>query len=129
MDHQSMALLHIFSWGTALILFIVAYVMITKGKAAKPIKIIQMILRVFFVLIIATGADLFFQLYFGVQGGYFAESIIKIITGVWVIGAMEMTLAMKKKGKKVFIGWIQFAVAMILVLILGFARLPYGFLP
>ncbi|WP_017185452.1 YisL family protein [Alkalibacillus haloalkaliphilus] len=129
MDHQQMALIHIFSWSAAIILFVIAYVMIKQNKQEKPIKILQMTLRLFYVLVIATGADLFFRFYFGVQSEYFAESIIKLIAGVWVIAAMEMTLAKAKKGKREFAGWLQLAFALTIALALGFGRLPFGFLP
>ncbi|WP_188207107.1 YisL family protein [Alkalibacillus aidingensis] len=129
MDHQQMALIHILSWSTAIILFVVAYVMIKQNKVEKPIKIIQMILRVLYLLIVATGADLFFRFYFGIQSEFFAESVIKAVVGVWVIAAIEMTLAKAKKGKKEFSGWLQLAISLILVLALGFGRLPFGFLP
>ncbi|MET3683402.1 putative membrane protein SirB2 [Alkalibacillus flavidus] len=130
MDATQMALIHIVSWSVGLILFFVAYTMIKQGKAEKPIKITQMVLRVFYLLIIATGADLFFNHYgMNVEDTQFSEYIIKMVAGIWVIAAIEMTLAKAKKGKKEFSGWLQLVVALILVLVLGFARLPFGFLP
>ncbi|GAA0454857.1 DUF1516 family protein [Alkalibacillus silvisoli] len=129
MDHQQMALLHILSWSSAIILFVIAYVMIKQNKAEKPVKILQMVLRVLYIVIIATGADLFFRFYFGVQSGFFAESIVKVVAGVWVVAAFEMTLAKAKKGKKEFAAWLQLVFALIIVLALGFGRLPFGFLP
>ncbi len=49
---------HVTAWALALILFLVALFLHKSGKA-KGFKIVQMILRVFYLLIIGTGIGLF----------------------------------------------------------------------
>ncbi len=121
--------MHITTWVIGIILFVVVLSLVKKEDKAKAAKITHMILRLFYILILLTGLELFFRHYIGVTGGMLAESIIKSLAGVWLIGAMEMVIVRTKKGKSAFSGWLQFVIALILVLALGFARLPLGILP
>ena len=113
--------MHITSWVLALILFIIALVMYNQGKA-KPAKILHMILRLVYLFILYTGGDLIAH-YFS-SGNMLAEAIIKGLAGIWVIAAMEMILVRNNKGKSTKGVWIQFIIAFLITLILGFWRLP-----
>ncbi|MGM8214697.1 DUF1516 family protein [Bacillaceae bacterium W0354] len=121
--------MHITTWVIAIILFVVVLSLMKKEDKAKAAKITHMVLRVFYLLILLSGLDLFFRHYFGLTGNLLAESIIKSVAGVWVIAAMEIVLAKVKKDKSAFSGWLQLVLALILVLALGFGRLPLGILP
>ncbi|PKR78319.1 hypothetical protein CEY16_00745 [Halalkalibacillus sediminis] len=122
--------LHITTWAIAIILFVVVVMMLRKGVNSKAAKINHMVLRVFYILIVLTGADLYFRYYSDLSSNFFvAESIVKVIAGIWVIAAMEMVAVKLKKGKPAFSAWLQFAFALILTVALGFGRLPYGILP
>lgn len=112
---------HITAWAIALILFFVA-LSLQKSRSPKA-KMVQMILRVFYLLIVATGGMLLHAL-----ATLPALYIVKALIGLWVIGAMEMILASVKKEKSAKAGWIQFAIAFLLVLYLGL-KLPIGFHP
>ena len=79
-----------------------------------------MINRVLYLLIIATGIMLLMNLS-AINGEYIA----KVIIGLWVIVAMEMTNVKRSKGKNQKSFYIQFWIAFVLVLLLGF-RLPFG---
>ncbi|CAH0344436.1 hypothetical protein BCI9360_00691 [Bacillus sp. CECT 9360] len=114
---EGMTHIHITTWVVALILFFVA---VSMNKDAKGFKIVHMILRVFYVLIILTGFALI-----GSQFGYYA---IKAIVGIIVIGMMEMILVRSKKGKSTGALWAVFVVAFAAVLYLGLS-LPQGFQP
>lgn len=85
--------LHITTWVVALILLFVSYSLYSSGSA-KGAKITHMILRLFYILIILTGAELFVR--FANWNGEYAG---KMILGIITIGLMEMLLIRKKKEK------------------------------
>ncbi|MGR3763503.1 YisL family protein [Rossellomorea sp. NS-SX7] len=112
---------HITTWAIAIILFFVAVRLHNAGKA-KGMKVVQMILRLFYLLIILTGALLFWK-HQGINPALYG---IKALVGIWVIGMFEMILVRMKKGKSTKMFWIQLIIALIIVLVLGF-QLPLGF--
>lgn len=115
--------MHITSWVLGFILFIVALVLLNGGKA-KPAKIVHMILRLDYLFILFTGGHLL-GIYFGnIQMPLFAEAMTKGVAGIWLIGAMEMILVKNAKAKSAKGAWIQFVIALIIVMVLGFVRLP-----
>ena len=122
-----MAHMHITSWALAFILFFVAVNFYKQGKA-KPGKIIHMVLRLVYLLTIFTGGMLLME-YFSASIGQTGEVVLKVIAGLWVIISMEMIAVKtsKKQGAKAW--WIQFIIAAIIAIALGFARLPLGILP
>jgi hypothetical protein len=109
---------HVTAWVLALILFIVA-IFLLKGGKEKGAKIVRMILRVLYLLIIATGVGLIFML-----SNIDMLYILKAIVGIWVIGLFEMILSKAAQNRKTSILWVQFVVAFLLVLYLGFDKLP-----
>jgi hypothetical protein len=110
---------HMTAWFLALILFFVSLGLHKSGKE-KGSKIVHMVLRLFYVLILVTG----FMLLFGIStiGMMY---VLKAAVGLWVISMLEMILIRTKKNEKASILWIQFIVAVLLVLYLGFS-LPLG---
>jgi hypothetical protein len=110
---------HMTAWFLALVLFFVAYGLHKSGKE-KGSKIVQMILRVFYVLILITG----FMLLFSIDT-ISLMYVLKAAVGLWIIAMLEMILIRTKKNEKASILWIQFVVAVLLVLYLGFS-LPLG---
>jgi hypothetical protein len=113
---------HITAWVLALILFIVALLLYKSGKA-KGAKIVHMILRVLYLLIIASGIGLLFTVY-KIDVWY----ILKSVVGLWVIALFEMILGRVANNRRTSVFWIQFVVAWLLVLYLGFVKLPMSFL-
>lgn len=109
---------HVTAWVLALILFIVA-IFLLKGGKEKGAKIVRMILRVLYLLIIATGVGLIFML-----SNIDLLYILKAVVGLWVIGLFEMILSKTAQNRKTSVLWIQFAIAFLLVLYLGFDKLP-----
>ncbi|QGQ44612.1 YisL family protein [Metabacillus sediminilitoris] len=112
---------HITTWVVAIILFFVAHSLL-KSQKEKPAKIVQMVLRLFYILIIVTGI----MIASGIQLN--GEYIGKIILGIVTIGMMEMVLTKTKKGQPTKVFWIIFIVVLILTISLGL-RLPFGFAP
>ncbi|HZG70065.1 MAG TPA: YisL family protein [Chondromyces sp.] len=105
--------LHITTWVIAIILFFIA---LSNGS-----KMVHMLLRLFYILVIVTGVVLFSR-YHSVDDMLYG---MKMLAGLLTIGLMEMVLVRKKKGKNtsgVLIGTI---ILLIVTLYLGF-RLPIG---
>lgn len=109
---------HVTAWVLALILFLVALSLHKSGKA-KGFKIVQMILRVLYLIIIGTGVGLLFSVY-RIDIWY----ILKTVCGLWVIGLFEMILSRTADNRRTSTFWIQFVIAFVLVLYLGFVKLP-----
>ncbi|MBD8067587.1 YisL family protein [Bacillus sp. PS06] len=105
---------HITSWALTLILFFVV-LYLEKSAKAKGAKIVHMILRVFYILTIATGA----QLLIGAASLPFLY-IVKILLGVLTIGFFEMVLVRGKKGKPTNVFWILLIISLIATITLGF---------
>lgn len=113
---------HITSWLVAIILFFVALGLHKSGKQ-KGAKIVSMILRVFYLLIIGTGVWLLTSITH-ISMLY----ILKAAVGLWVIASMEFILMRTIRNRRTSVLWIQFAIAFLLALYLGL-KLPIGFHP
>lgn len=113
--------MHITTWVLTLILFVIVLVLHKNGKA-KAEKIVHMILRLFYLLTIATGGMLVHLLF----SSYPVQYVLKFVFGILVIGFMEMVLVKMKKEKKTTVSWILFIISLVVVLYLGFT-LPLGF--
>ncbi|HEY4601895.1 MAG TPA: YisL family protein [Cerasibacillus sp.] len=117
--------LHITSWVVAIILLIVV-VMLHRAGNQKGAKISHMILRLFYIIILISGGLLVSEYFKFATGAMLGEVIGKTILGLWVIMAMEMIAVRMAKGRSAKGAWIQFVIAFLLTLVLGFGRLPYG---
>ncbi|MFJ7825216.1 YisL family protein [Psychrobacillus sp. NPDC096623] len=115
MDFLASTHLHITTWVVALILFFVALAI------ANP-KVVHMILRLFYILIIITGVALFIK---GMDFGQGMLYGLKFLAGILVIGMMEMTLVKKAKGKPYTTFLVLVFVFFFIALFLGF-KLPMG---
>lgn len=118
-----MAHLHITAWVIAFILLFVVYSMYKKGNS-KPGKILHMILRLDYLLILYSGGSLF-----AAYENMSFPLIIKLIAGLWTIVSIEMIGVKASKGKSANVWWIQFVIAAIIAIGLGFGYLPLGILP
>ncbi|MFC4353616.1 YisL family protein [Chryseomicrobium palamuruense] len=119
MDFLASTHLHITAWVLAIALFFIAYLM---PASAKNTKIIHMILRVDYILVILTGLALFMA---GMDLGMGMLYGFKFLAGILVIGMMEMALVKKMKGKPstLFVGLML--LFLFITLFLGF-KLPMG---
>jgi hypothetical protein len=109
---------HITSWLIAIILFLIT-VSLQRSGSSKA-KMVQMVLRLFYILTIITGVLLLHSI-----ASISILYVIKALAGLWVIGAMEMVLAAMKKGKSGTAAWVQWGVALVLAIFLGL-MLPLG---
>lgn len=119
MDFLASTHLHITVWVLAIALFFIAYLM---PASAKNTKIVHMILRVDYLLVILTGLALF------IKGMDFDMGMLygfKFLGGILVISMMEMALVKKAKGKPstLFVGLML--LFLFITLFLGF-KLPMG---
>ncbi|WP_075981482.1 YisL family protein [Bacillus massilinigeriensis] len=111
--------LHVTSWTLAIILFLVTLGLSKAGKA-KGQKIVHMITRLFYILIIISGAILLFNI--STIGTLY---IIKSLVGIFVISMLEMILVNNAKGKRTGVLWILLVISLFAVLYLGFS-MPLG---
>lgn len=111
--------LHITTWVVALVLFLAAAFM---DRESKGRKILHMILRLFYILIIITGLALFIEW----SSSDAMQYGMKFLFGILTIGMMEMVLVRSKKQKPVTLFWILFAVFLLVTMFFGF-KLPVGF--
>src|SRR3954462_8438069 len=111
---------HITTWVIALILFFVAISLHKNGKT-RGLKVVQMILRLFYLLIIATGVGMLFSLR-TISVFYW----IKAILGVLVIGFFEMVLSKTIKGNATGVRWTGVVIALVGGVYCG-VKLPLGF--
>ncbi|ANU27746.1 YisL family protein [Planococcus versutus] len=110
--------LHITTWVVAVILFLVAAFM---QRDSKGRKIVHMVLRLFYVLIIITGLALFIEWSSSDPMTYG----IKFLLGLLTIGMMEMVLIRSKKQKPVTMFWALFVLFLLATMFIGF-MLPVG---
>src|SRR5690625_7528336 len=83
-----MAHLHITSWVLAFILLVLVIMFNKQGKA-KPAKILHMILRLDYLVILYSGGSLLGE-YFSAAIGHTGELIVNVIAGLWRIVAMQI---------------------------------------
>lgn len=102
--------IHLLSWQISLALFIIGVL----SPNAKITKVISMILRVFYLIIIGTGLYLCFNV-----DTFSIALVTKIIGSLGIIYSYEMILSKKKKGitLKSISTWIPFLVAWLIVII------------
>ncbi|WP_223700739.1 YisL family protein [Sutcliffiella deserti] len=105
---------HITTWAIALILFLVVLALHKSGKA-KGAKIVSMTLRLFYILIVATGILLLLEI--NINGAY----LWKALVGIVVIGLMEMITVRTRKAKSTTVFWVLFVLALVYVIYLGFS--------
>ncbi|CAM4059736.1 YisL family protein [Lederbergia lenta] len=111
---------HIATWVIGLLLFVVALFLHKSGNK-KATKIVHMVLRLFYLLIIATGAILFAK-HSSTDAMLYG---MKFLGGLVVIAMMEMILVKVTKGKKAGVFWVIFIIALIATFLLG-VKLPIG---
>jgi hypothetical protein len=90
-------------------------------KAGKNTKVIHMILRVLYIILLVTGGILFFSV-FNITFLY----IIKAVLGILMIAFFEIILVRSGDGRTTGIHWILIAITCIFVTYIGLV-LPMGF--
>ncbi|NJP36781.1 YisL family protein [Bacillus luteus] len=107
---------HSLFWLVGVILFALITIFYNKGKA-KPAKIMHMVLRLMYILLLITGVTMVIM-------NFYWATAVKGILAFWLIYTMEMIAT--RTGKGTLTGgfktnmWIQFAIALVVVLVFGF---------
>ncbi|MFD2830107.1 YisL family protein [Corticicoccus populi] len=92
--------LHLTSIVLAIILFVVVYVLYKKDSSPenKLPKILHMVLRLFYILVIASGLIVYIQNMDGISNaGSHMEYGLKVLFGLFSVALMESTLVRLKK--------------------------------
>jgi hypothetical protein len=110
--------LHITTWVIGIVLFLIAAFM---NRESKGRKILHMVLRLFYILIIITGLALFIAY----SSRDAMEYGLKFLFGLLTIGMMEMVLVRSKKQKPTTLFWVLFVVFLFVTMFFGF-KLPIG---
>lgn len=109
---------HITTWIVAIILFVVALILHKKGQE-KAAKIVQMILRLFYIAILVTG----FILYMNYAEWDHMLYGLKFLFGLLVIVFMELVLVRTVKEKSTTIFWVLLIITFLITFFLG-GKLP-----
>src|SRR5690625_5910848 len=119
--------LFIIYWVLAFILLIIV-TMFYKQRKEKPGKILHMILRLDYLVILYSGGSLLGE-YFSATIGHTGELIVKVIAGLWAIVAMEMVSVRIQKNRPIKTWGVQLVIVALITIMLEFAALPLGVLP
>lgn len=112
--------LHVGAWFIALVLVFVV-VLLNKQQKDRGAKIVQMILRLFYIVILISGVQLLWNYFHG--SDYLVLALVKSFAGLWVISAMEMLSIRSSKGQSTKSSWVQLVIAFALAIVLGYGVL------
>lgn len=109
---------HVTGW---VIAFILLFIVFSAYRSGKNGKALHMVLRLIYLVIIGTGIGL---LIISPSGNQVGELVVKVIAGLWAIVSIEMITVRANKGESTRSFWIQFVIAAVIAIVLGFFRLP-----
>lgn len=112
--------LHIAAWVVAFILLFAVVLLYKKGNE-KAGKIVQMVLRLFYLVILISGIQLLWMYFHGSDKLIFA--LLKAFAGLWVVASMEMVSVKTSKGNPTGASWVQVLIAFVVTVILGYGVL------
>jgi hypothetical protein len=105
---------------TIVLTLIIFFITLTLQKKGRNIKVLQMILRVMYLLIILTGGMLLFSFY-----KITLLYVIKAIIGLALIAFFEIILTVQGKGRSAAPFWVLFVVILLATIYLGI-KMPMG---
>ncbi|WYP25629.1 DUF1516 family protein [Alkalihalobacillus sp. FSL W8-0930] len=118
---------HAGSWAIMILLFLVAYFLFRWGKP-KGSKIVYMIVRLLYVIMLASGIGLLVLRFNSYSNfGDFASAnwsfLIKGVLAIMLIGIMEVIMGKTKRTEQTGSVWIVFIVLTAVVVALGYLKL------
>ncbi|WP_209121955.1 YisL family protein [Alkalihalobacillus sp. BA299] len=113
---------HSSSWAITVLLFFIAYFLL-KGNKEKGAKIVHMVLRLFYVIMVVSGIGLL------IQWNFAFTYVLKGVLAISLIYFMEILLVRTKKGvldgKQQAYYWIMLIATLMLVVLIGFKVLTF----
>jgi len=100
-------------------IWLVLVIFFVLSLVYKKQKITPMVLRLFYLMAIATGVSGLVAL------DYPTSLIVKGVLAIVMMGLMEMTLGRSKKGKSITVPVIAVAVVLVVVVLLGFGVIHF----
>ncbi|WP_017726825.1 DUF1516 family protein [Halalkalibacterium ligniniphilum] len=113
--------IHRDSWAVLIVLFLVSYFLLKTGKG-KAGKIVHMIVRLFYLIMIITGIGSLIAYNFA------AMYIVKGILAIALIYVIEMILVRTAKGTlggKAATYWLAFIILLVIVVLMGFGVIRF----
>lgn len=101
------------TWGLLIIAFLIAFALYRTRKITGG-KVVAIILRLFYFIMIISGAGLL------ALTGFPILYIVKAFLALVMIGCMELALEQAKQGKNGWIGFIAALVSALIVVIIGY---------
>jgi len=117
MDYNAALQSHVGLWSLLIVLFLVTFFMLL-GRAGKGAKILHMIVRLFYILVLLSGLYLVASTY-----GWEGKALLKGFVGILVFVGMEMVLVRTKKRTGIVGAWIFLIIVLALVFYLGYVVL------
>jgi uncharacterized membrane protein SirB2 len=105
--------LHVLSWSIGIPVFLLSFICLALNQK-KAHKVLQMVARLFFVLILISGIILLASV------GFAGLALLKGILGIVLMGLMEMLVSRRRNGKPTGVFWILFFVVLGVILYIGF---------
>lgn len=105
---------HLISWEAIVVLTVTALAI--YSKSTKGFTILQMINRIFYILIILSGV---MMVQYSVEQSWIL-AIFKILMGIIVIGVVEMLLSYRKQQKPTGMFLMIFIIVVVITVSLGF---------
>lgn len=115
MDYNTFYQMHAGSWAIMILLFLVAYFLYRWGKP-KGSKIVYMIVRLFYIIMVASGVAMLIQ---NAQLSY----MIKAVLAIMMIGIMEVIMGKTKRKEQTGSFWVVFVILAVAVVTLGYLKL------
>lgn len=106
--------IHLISWGAIVVLTVTA--LLIYSKSTKSFTMLQMINRVFYILVILSGI---MMVKYSIEQSWIL-AIFKILMGIIVIGVVEMLLSYRKQQKPTGMFLMIFVIVVVITISLGF---------
>lgn len=109
---------HIGSWAILVLVFLITFLLAKSGKE-RGAKIVGMVLRLFYVIMLVSGGGMLFRLSFPLM------YIIKAVLAVVMIGMMEAIIGRTKRRESTGVFWGVMLVLLVLIVLMGYGVISF----
>lgn len=113
---------HAGSWAILVLLFVIAFFLFKNG-ARKGGRIVHMVLRLFYIIMLVSGGGMVVGLM--MASGFPVMYVIKGVLAVMLIGLMEMILGRTSRSERSGMFWIMMLVFLVLIVLMGFGVIQF----